>query len=67
MDMGMTAADENEVLGDRNALLHRLTMPEGCPEDEGSLPGSRSGSLVAGKYCDDADSSPSHERLSIPK
>jgi hypothetical protein len=25
--MGMTAADENKVLGDRNALLHHLTMP----------------------------------------
>jgi hypothetical protein len=49
MDMGMTAADENEVLGERNTLLHRLTMPEGRPEDERSLTGSRSTSLLDGK------------------
>ena len=34
MDMGMAAADENEILSDRNALLHRLTMPERRAKNE---------------------------------
>ena len=34
MDMGVAAADEDEVLGDRNALLHRLTMPERRAKNE---------------------------------
>jgi hypothetical protein len=28
------AADENEILGNRNPLPHRATMPEPRPEDE---------------------------------
>jgi hypothetical protein len=34
MGMGMAAADQNQILSDRNRLLHRATMPEHRMEDE---------------------------------
>src|SRR6516162_10826929 len=49
-DMGMPAADEDEILSDRNALLHRLHYAR-APSGRRAQPdvGSRSSSLVAGK------------------
>ena len=36
MDMGMPAADQDEILVDRLTLLHHPTMPERHREDERS-------------------------------
>jgi hypothetical protein len=34
MDMGVPAADQNQILSNCNRLPHRATMPEHCMEDE---------------------------------
>ena len=34
MDMGVPAADQNQILSNRNPVLHPATMPEHRPEDE---------------------------------
>jgi arylsulfatase A-like enzyme len=38
MDMGVAAADEHEIPGNRNRLLHGMTMPEGTTENEPPAP-----------------------------
>jgi hypothetical protein len=38
MHMGMAAADQHQILSDRNRLLHRLLMPQHRLEDEPHAP-----------------------------
>jgi hypothetical protein len=61
--MGMAAADEKEILSDRDALLHRLHYARAPSGRRAQLNvGSRSNSLVTGKYCEKADSGRSGDR-----
>jgi len=64
VDMGMAAADENEVLSDRNALLHRTHYARArFGRRAEPQTGRVRCSLVDGIILEKADFNPSSDRL----
>src|SRR5271166_1075335 len=67
-DMSMAAADENEILSDRNALLHRLHYARAPPGRRAEPDAGRVRvPWSTGTYCEKADSGPSSDRQPASK